>query len=81
MVNRLQHLLGEIPEATSYTDFYELEALGNTFTIALSTALSIVGDRSSDRLEFQDIFGVRHRLPVRCAYRITESTLTRKEYE
>jgi hypothetical protein len=78
MVNRLQHLLGEIPEATSYTDFYELEAQGRTFVIALSTALSIERKGS---LEFQDVFGVRHRLPVRCAYRITESTLTRKEYE
>jgi hypothetical protein len=78
MVNRVQHLLGEIPEATSYTDFYELEALGDTFIVALSTALAI--ERQIDRrgtpdwLEFHDIFGARHRLPARCVYRIGEST-------
>ena len=71
MVNRLQHL----------TDFYELEALGESFIIALSTALKIERNNSPDSVEFQDVFGVRHRLPSRCAYRITESTLTRKVYE
>jgi len=78
MVNRLQNLLGHIPEATSYTDFYELEALGDTFIVALSTALVIerrLGEGGTpDWLEFQDVFGARHRLPAKCVYRISEST-------
>ena len=81
MGNRLQHLLGEIPEATSYTDFYELEALGDTFIVALSTALAI--ERQLDQcgqapawIEFHDVFGARHRLPTRYVYRISESTST-----
>ena len=78
MLNRLQYLRGEPPEATSYTDFYELEALGDTYVIALSTALAI--ERRLDQcatpewLEFHDVFGARHRLPARCVYRISEST-------
>lgn len=79
MSNRLQYLMGEIPEATSYTDFYELEALGDTFVVALSTALAIERrlDQRSDMpewIEFHDVFGARHRLPARCVYRISEST-------
>lgn len=80
MINRVKHLLGEIPQATSYTDFYELEALGDTFVVAFSTALAIerqIDDRGvPDWLEFRDVFGARHRLPARCVYRISESTRT-----
>ena len=78
MVNRLQYLEDEIPEATSYTDYYELEAFGDTYVVALSTALAV--ERQLDQcampdwLEFQDVFGARHRLPARCVYRISEST-------
>ena len=78
MVNRLQYLMGEVPDPTSYTDFYEVEAIGDTFIVPLSTALAI--ERQLDRcgilewLEFRDVFGARHRLPARCVYRITEST-------
>jgi len=78
MVNRLQYLLDKIPEPTSYTDYYELEALGDNYIVPLSTALAI--ERELDRcvttewLEFRDVFGARHRLPAWCVYRITEST-------
>ena len=78
MINRLQHLFGAPPEAISYTDFYELEALGDTYVVALGTVLAI--ERQLDQgavpdwLEFRDVFGARHRLPARCVYRITEST-------
>ena len=78
MVNRLQYLMGQVPEPTSYTDYYEIEALGDTYIVPLSTALAI--ERQLDNcatrewLEFRDVFGARHRLPARCVYRITEST-------
>lgn len=78
MVNRLQYLMGEVPEPTAYTDYYEVEALGDTYIVPLSTALAI--ERQLERcgttewLEFRDVFGARHRLPARYVYRITEST-------
>jgi hypothetical protein len=78
MINRLQHLLGEPREVVSFTDFYELEALGDTYIVALGTVLAIERqlDQSAtpDWLEFRDVFGARHRFPARCVYRITEST-------
>ena len=80
MINRLRHLAlpGITQEATSYTDFYELEALGDTYIVSLGTVLAV--ERQLDQcampewLEFRDVFGARHRLPARCVYRITEST-------
>jgi hypothetical protein len=80
MINRLQNLPlpGITEEATSYTDFYELEALGDTYIVSLGTVLAV--ERQLDKsvtpewLEFRDVFGARHRLPARCVYRITEST-------
>jgi hypothetical protein len=80
MINRLQNLPlpGITEEATSYTDFYELEALGDTYIVSLGTVLAV--GRQLDKsvtpewLEFRDVFGARHRLPARCVYRITEST-------
>ncbi|HEX7939464.1 MAG TPA: hypothetical protein VF483_10760 [Gemmatimonadaceae bacterium] len=78
MVNRVQHLLDEKPGATQFTDYCEIEALGDTYIVALSTALFI--ERHLEHvnapgwLEFHDVFGARHRLPARCIYRITEST-------
>ncbi len=78
MVNRLQHLVSDIPEAISFTDFYELQALGDTYIVALSAALEVERQldqcATPDWLEFQDVFGARHRLPARCVYRISEST-------
>ena len=78
MVNRVQYLLGDIPEATSYTDYYELEVHGDTYIVALSTALGIERKvdhaTTPDWLEFHDVFGARHRLPARCTYRVSEST-------
>ena len=78
MVNRLQYLMGQVPEPTSYTGYYEIEALGETYIVPLSTALAIERqlDSCSTRewLEFRDVFGARHRVPVRCVYRVTEST-------
>ena len=78
MVNRLQYLMGQVPEPTSYTDYYEIEALGETYIVPLSTALAIERQLDScttrEWLEFRAVFGARHRLPARCVYRITEST-------
>lgn len=78
MINRLQYLLGEFPEPTSYTDYYEVEALGDTYIVPLSTAHVIERELEksavTDWLEFRDVFGARHRLPARYVYRITEST-------
>jgi hypothetical protein len=74
----MQYLNGEPPEAMSYTDYVEIEATGDTYIVALSTALFI--ERQLDQcgapgwLEFRDVFGARHRLPARCVYRISEST-------
>jgi hypothetical protein len=78
MGNRLRYRRGEVPAPTSYTDYYELEALGDTYIVPLSTALAV--ERELDRcvttewLEFRDVFGASHRLPAWCVYRITEST-------
>lgn len=78
MVNRLRYLLGAVPEPTSYTDYFEVEALGDTYVVPLSTALAI--ERQLERcamnewLEFRDVFGARHRLPAWYVYRVTEST-------
>ena len=78
MVNRLQYLMGEVPDPTSYTDFYEIEAIGDTYIVPLSTALAIGRQLErcavTDWLEFRDVFGARHRLPAQYVYRITEST-------
>lgn len=77
MVNRVQYLRGDPPEAMSYTDFYEVEAAGDTYIVALSTALAIGAQHNEraapDWLEFHDVFGARHRLPGRYRYRISES--------
>jgi len=78
MVNRLKYILGEVPDPTAYTDFYEVEALGDTYIVPLSTALAIERQLDScgvlEWLEFRDVFGARHRLPARYVYRIREST-------
>lgn len=78
MINRMQQFLGDAPEPAAYTDYYELEAVGDTYIVAMSTALAV--EQRLDRcgtpvwLEFQDIFGARHRLPAAAVYRISEST-------
>jgi len=78
MVNRLRYRRGEVPAPTSYTDYYEIEALGDTYIVPLSTALVV--ERQLEKcgltewLEFRDVFGARHRLPARCVYRVTEGT-------
>lgn len=78
VINRLQYLLGAGPGATSYTDYFEIEALGGTYIVPLSTALAV--ERQLDKagapdwLEFRDVFGARHRMPAVCIWRITEST-------
>jgi hypothetical protein len=41
MVNRLQNLHGAGEEATKYTDYYEVEALCDTYIVELCTALAI----------------------------------------
>jgi hypothetical protein len=78
MVNRLQHLLARTPEATSYTDYFEIDALGDSYIVSLSTALAI--ERALDKagtpdwLEFRDVFGARHRMLALTVYRISECT-------
>ena len=78
MVNRLQNLPGAGEEATKYTDYYEVEALCDTYIVELSTALAI--ERYLDTpgepgwIEFRDVFGARHRLMAHSVRRITEST-------
>ena len=75
MITRLKNRPGIAPEATSYNDFYELEALGDTYIVSLGTVLTV--ERELDRcatpegLEFLDVFGARHRLPARSGYRIS----------
>jgi len=78
VINRMQYLLGEAPEATSYTDYYLVETLHDTFVVSLSTALAI--ERALDKaatpdwIEFHDVFGARHRTLALCVYRISECT-------
>jgi len=78
MVNRLQNLPGAGEEATKYTDYYEVEALCDTYIVELATALVI--ERGLDMpgepgwIEFRDVFGARHRLMANSIRRITEST-------
>lgn len=78
MTKRLTNRPDIVPEATSYNDFYELEAQGDTYIVSLGTVLTV--ERELDRcathggLEFHDVFGTRHRLPAPCVYRIAEST-------
>lgn len=78
MGTRLQYLLGQLPEATSYTDYFEVEAAYDTYIVAFSTALALERqlESCSDNtwIEFRDVFGARHRVPARCLYRISEST-------
>jgi hypothetical protein len=78
VINRLQYLQGDVPEATSYTDYFVVETLHDTFIVPLSTALAI--ERALDEaatpdwLEFHDVFGARHRMLALCVYRISECT-------
>jgi hypothetical protein len=78
VINRVQYLLGQAPEPTSYTDYYLVETLNGTFIVPLATALAIEraldGAASPDWLEFRDVFGARHRVLALCVYRITECT-------
>jgi hypothetical protein len=78
VINRLQYLQGEKPEATSFTDYYLVETLRDTFVVSMATALGI--ERALDKagspdwLEFHDVFGARHRTLAVCVYRISECT-------
>jgi hypothetical protein len=78
MVNRLQNILGSVEEKTKYTDYYEVDAIGETYIVELSTALAI--ERQLDQpgeqgwIEFRDVFGARHRTKAQFIGRITEST-------
>ena len=84
MVNRLQYLMGQIPEPTSYTDYYEIEALGDTYIVPLSTALAIErqldGCATREWLEFRDVFGVEHRVLALCVYEIRECAAETREF-
>ena len=78
MVNRLKDLIAEGEEATKYTEYYEVDATGDTYIVELSTALAI--ERHLDQpdnqewIEFRDVLGARHRTKARFISRITEST-------
>ena len=78
MINQLKNPPWITRKATSYNDFYELEALGDTYIVSLGTVLSVERQREQrtppEWIEFRDVFGVGHRLPARCVYRIGEST-------
>ena len=78
MGNRLRFRRGEVPAPTSYTDYYEVEVLGDNYIVPLSTAHVIERELENsavtDWLEFRDVFGAHHRLPTRYVYRINEST-------
>ena len=75
MIKRLKSRPGIVPEATSYNDFYELEALGDTYIVSLGTVLTVERElarcATPEGLEFRDVFGASHRLPARCVYRIS----------
>ncbi len=78
MTNRLRYLRGDIPHPTSYPDYYQVEALGDTYIVPLSTALAIERQletsSANEWLDFRDVYGARHRLPAQYVYRITESS-------
>ena len=65
---------------TRFTDYYEIEALGETYVVAFSVAAQIerVLERGSatDWLDFQDVRGNRHRIPARHVYRVKEAALS-----
>ena len=83
MVNRLQKILGTDEETTKYTDYYEVDAYGDTYIVELATALAI--ERQLDQagelvwIEFTDVFGARHRLKAQFINRISESTRETRE--
>ena len=74
---RLPDRFGDFFEAND-NEFYEVETLGETFIVSLATALYI--ERELDRvpepgwIEFQDLFGARHRVLAWQVQRITETT-------
>lgn len=59
-----------------YTDYFEVESLGGTYIVPLSTALAIeralARAATPDWVEFRDVFGTQHRMPALCVYRIAE---------
>jgi hypothetical protein len=83
MTNRLQYLLGQIPEAI-YTDYYEVDALGDTYIVSLATAFAIERAlhkaASPDYVELRDVFGKEHRVLVFCIYRIRECSRATGEF-
>ena len=77
MINRLQDLLDKTPEAI-FTDYYEVDALGDTYIVSYATAFVI--ERALDEVAtpdwivFRDVFGKEHRVLALCIYRIRECT-------
>jgi hypothetical protein len=84
MVIRLQSLLGPPPETFTFTDFYEVDALGDTYIVSLATAFAIeraVADAATpDWVEFRDVFGTEHRVLAVCIYRIRECSRNTREF-
>ena len=83
MTNRLQYLLGQIPEAI-YTDYYEVDAVGETYIVSFTTAFAIERTletaASPDWVEFRDVFGKEHRVLALCIYRIRECSRATGEF-
>ena len=83
MTHRLQYLQGQLPEAI-YTDYYEVEALGDTYIVSFATAFTI--ERALDEvatpdwIEFRDVFGKEHRVLALCIYRIRECSRMTREF-
>ena len=83
MTNRLQYLLGQPPEAI-YTDYFEVDAIGDTYIVSLGTAFAIqraVDEASiTDHVEFRDVFGKEHRVLALCIHRIGECSGATREF-
>ena len=83
MTHRLQYLMGTGPEAL-YTDYYEIETLGDTYVVSFTTAFAIdraLADAAApDWLEFRDVFGKEQRVLALCVYRIRECSRATREF-
>ena len=62
---------------TRFTDYYQIDALGDSYIVAFSTALTVERQLEecaiTDWIEFTDVFDATHRVPAGFIHRITES--------
>lgn len=85
MGHRLTQYLQDASGPPEYSEYYLVEAYGETYAVSLETVLQIehVLDRCGEPgwMEFRDLFGARHRMMAKHVYRISQSTVeTRKAY-